>query len=108
MLGDAEPNPGHDALARLEELGLVGAVVTQNVDGLHQRAGSRDVIEVHGSIRGAVCLRCGARATFERVLERDGEVVAEAWTAHATVDAATHRPTRVPPWFAEAIATAGP
>ncbi|HWH05201.1 MAG TPA: NAD-dependent deacylase [Gaiellaceae bacterium] len=69
VLGDAEPNPGHDALARLEELGLVGAVVTQNVDGLHQRAGSRDVIEVHGSIRGAVCLRCGARATFERVLE---------------------------------------
>ena len=69
VLCDAQPNPGHDALARLEELGLVGAVVTQNVDGLHQRAGSRDVIEVHGSIRGAVCLRCGARATFERVLE---------------------------------------
>jgi NAD-dependent deacetylase len=69
VLADAEPNDGHRALARLEELGLVEAVVTQNVDGLHQRAGSRAVIEVHGSIRGAVCLACGARLGFERVLE---------------------------------------
>lgn len=69
VLADAEPNDGHRALARLEELGLVSAVVTQNVDGLHQRAGSRDVLEVHGSIRGAVCLACGARAGFERVLD---------------------------------------
>ena len=48
----------------------------------------------------------GARFRYEYVVERDGEVVAEAWTAHATVDAETHRPTRVPPWFAEAVATA--
>jgi NAD-dependent protein deacetylase/lipoamidase len=68
-LGDAQPNDGHRALARLEELGLVEAVVTQNVDGLHQRAGSRDVLEVHGSVRGAVCLACGASVGFERVLE---------------------------------------
>ena len=69
VLADAEPNDGHRALARLEELGLVDAVVTQNVDGLHQRAGSREVLEVHGSIRGAVCLSCGASAGFERILE---------------------------------------
>jgi NAD-dependent deacetylase len=69
VLADAEPNDGHRALARLEELGFVNAVVTQNVDGLHQRAGSRDVLEVHGSIRGAVCLACGASVGFERVLE---------------------------------------
>ena len=67
--GDAEPNDGHRALARLEELGLVEAVVTQNVDGLHQRAGSRNVIEVHGSIRAAVCLACGASTELERVRE---------------------------------------
>ena len=67
VLADAEPNDGHRALARLEELGLVEGVVTQNVDGLHQRAGSRNVLEVHGSIRGAVCPRCGARAGAERV-----------------------------------------
>lgn len=58
VLGDAEPNAAHDALAALEAAGLVDAVVTQNVDGLHQRAGSRDVVEVHGSIRSAVCLEC--------------------------------------------------
>jgi NAD-dependent deacetylase len=48
LLAGAEPNDGHRALAELEELGLVEAIVTQNVDGLHQRAGSRRVIEVHG------------------------------------------------------------
>jgi NAD-dependent deacetylase len=69
VLADAEPNDAHHALARLEAAGLVRAVVTQNVDGLHQRAGSRDVVEVHGSIRAAVCPSCGAEVGFERVLE---------------------------------------
>lgn len=54
----AEPNVGHLALAELERRGLVRAVVTQNIDTLHGRAGSRDVVEVHGSIRSAVCLQC--------------------------------------------------
>jgi NAD-dependent deacetylase len=58
MLRDAEPNAAHYALAELEHRGLVGAVVTQNIDTLHSRAGSREVIEVHGSIRSAVCPRC--------------------------------------------------
>ena len=58
LLLQAEPNPGHHALAELERRGLVQAVVTQNIDTLHSRAGSRDVVEVHGSIRGAVCPRC--------------------------------------------------
>ena len=65
---DAEPNDGHRALARLEELGLVRAVVTQNVDGLHQRAGSRHVVEVHGSLRTAVCTACGAESEIDRAL----------------------------------------
>ena len=55
---EAEPNAAHYALAELEQRGLVDAVVTQNIDTLHTRAGSRTVIEVHGSIRSAVCLRC--------------------------------------------------
>jgi NAD-dependent deacetylase len=55
---EASPNPGHLALAELERRGLVQAVVTQNIDTLHSRAGSRDVVEVHGSIRCAECLRC--------------------------------------------------
>jgi NAD-dependent deacetylase len=68
VLADAEPNDGHRALARLEELGLAEAIVTQNVDGLHQRSGSRNVVEVHGSIRNAVCPRCRASVEAERVL----------------------------------------
>jgi NAD-dependent deacetylase len=65
-LRSAEPNAGHVALAELERRGLVEAVVTQNIDGLHQRAGSREVVEVHGSIREAVCLRCGERVRLEQ------------------------------------------
>jgi NAD-dependent deacetylase len=58
LLLEAEPNAGHYALAELEGRGLVQAVVTQNIDTLHSRAGSREVVEVHGSIRSAVCLLC--------------------------------------------------
>ena len=58
LLREAEPNAGHHAIAELERRGLVSAVVTQNIDTLHTRAGSRDVVEVHGSIRSAVCLGC--------------------------------------------------
>jgi NAD-dependent deacetylase len=68
VLADAEPNPAHVALAELESRGLVQAVITQNVDGLHAAAGSRDVIEVHGSIATAVCLACGRREEHVREL----------------------------------------
>jgi NAD-dependent deacetylase len=61
LLAGAEPNDAHRALAELERRGLVQAVVTQNVDGLHQRAGSRDVVPVHGSLDEVVCLECGRR-----------------------------------------------
>lgn len=67
-LAEAEPNPAHRALAELEARGLVQAVVTQNVDRLHATAGSRDVIEVHGSIGRAVCLVCGRREESVREL----------------------------------------
>jgi NAD-dependent deacetylase len=66
----AEPNAAHRALAALEQAGLVQAVVTQNIDTLHDRAGSADVIEVHGSIRQAVCLPCGAGEPLAGVLEQ--------------------------------------
>ncbi len=68
MLGTAEPNAGHLALADLERRGLIEAVVTQNVDGLHQRAGSEAVVEVHGSIRSASCLECEERVPLEDVI----------------------------------------
>jgi NAD-dependent deacetylase len=69
-LAQAEPNSGHLALAELERHGLVQAVVTQNIDGLHQRAGSQEVIEVHGSIRTATCLSCGEETALDRALPR--------------------------------------
>lgn len=59
LLADARPNPSHLALAKLESAGLVEAVVTQNVDRLHAAAGTRELIEVHGSIGSAACLACG-------------------------------------------------
>jgi len=68
FLADAEPNDAHRALAELERRGLVEAVVTQNIDLLHERAGSREVVEVHGSIRRAVCLRCGGEEPLEGIL----------------------------------------
>ena len=68
MLTEAEPNAAHLALAELERLGLVRAVVTQNIDLLHERAGSRDVVEVHGSIRTSSCLSCGARYELAEVV----------------------------------------
>jgi NAD-dependent deacetylase len=67
-LTEAEPNAGHLALAELERAGLVRAVITQNIDLLHERAGSRAVVEVHGSIRTSSCLGCGSRRTLEDVL----------------------------------------
>lgn len=55
----AEPNPGHRALATLEERGVATGVITQNVDGLHVRAGSRRVVELHGTMRRVFCTHCG-------------------------------------------------
>lgn len=60
----AGPNAGHEALASLEESGVVNGVITQNVDGLHLRAGSRHVVELHGALDRVRCLRCGQ--TFDR------------------------------------------
>jgi len=66
----AEPNAGHRALARLEQAGRLAAVVTQNIDGLHQAAGSSNVLELHGTNRAAVCLQCDRRESIEPVLAR--------------------------------------
>ncbi|MGE5572684.1 MAG: SIR2 family NAD-dependent protein deacylase [Bacteroidota bacterium] len=65
----ASPNDGHRALARLEEMGLVDVLVTQNIDGLHQRAGSRNVLEVHGHLRTGTCVKCGRSHDMGGVLD---------------------------------------
>lgn len=66
-LDASSPNPGHRALAELETLGVLEAVVTQNIDGLHSRAGSRGVVEFHGSHRTLTCLWCGNACKREEV-----------------------------------------
>jgi NAD-dependent deacetylase len=68
MLTEAEPNRAHLALAELERRGLVRAVVTQNIDLLHERAGSQEIVEVHGSIATSTCPACGARYELARVV----------------------------------------
>jgi NAD-dependent protein deacetylase/lipoamidase len=69
VLTEAVPNAAHIALAELERRGLVEAVITQNIDRLHELAGSQHVIEVHGSIRTSSCLQCGHREELAGVVE---------------------------------------
>ncbi|WP_353814399.1 Sir2 family NAD-dependent protein deacetylase [Agromyces sp. SYSU T00266] len=68
--GTAQPNDGHRALARLEEAGVVSGVVTQNVDGLHRRAGSSHVVELHGASDRVVCLSCGQVFARQSIADR--------------------------------------
>lgn len=65
----ARPNAGHEVVAAWEKAGLVQAVITQNIDGLHQRAGSRNVIEIHGTAMKAVCLECGRTWPMTQVMD---------------------------------------
>ena len=69
---DAEPNMAHKMLAKLEEQGKLKAVVTQNIDGLHQKAGSKNVYELHGSVLRNYCEHCGKFHTAEDILHSEG------------------------------------
>lgn len=69
---DAQPNSAHKKLAEWEESGILSAVVTQNIDGLHQLAGSKKVIELHGSIHRNFCTKCGKFHPLSAVTETDG------------------------------------
>src|SRR5262249_17522877 len=66
----ATPNAAHRALVDLERAGRLGPIITQNIDGLHQKAGNVDVIEMHGALSGVECWRCGARTTMRSALDR--------------------------------------
>lgn len=65
---DAMPNKAHKALAKLEKMGKLKAVVTQNIDGLHQMAGSKNVLELHGSIMKNTCTKCGKKFDLEYII----------------------------------------
>lgn len=77
IMRTARPNTGHRAVADLEGAGLVTGVITQNVDGLHQVAGSTRVVDLHGRLDRVMCLHCGSRSTREDVDRRLGQVNAE-------------------------------
>jgi len=107
----ARPNPGHAALARLEDAGFIEAILTQNIDGLHQEAGSRRVIELHGTDRVVICLGCTRRydraAIQERLLAGDAVPRCEAcdgFLKPATISFGQALPKDV---LAEAVALAG-
>ncbi len=70
----AKPNKAHLALAALEKKGVLKAVVTQNIDGLHQAAGSETVLELHGSVHRNSCMNCGQKFPLDFVLKYDGTV----------------------------------
>jgi NAD-dependent deacetylase len=69
-LGGKQPNGAHRALVAMEERGLLDAVITQNIDMLHRKAGTRELVEVHGSIAGASCLSCGGSVPLDEVRAR--------------------------------------
>ena len=68
----AKPNAAHQALARLEEQGKLRAVISQNIDGLHQMAGSKEVLELHGSVHRNYCTRCGEFYGLDHVINSEG------------------------------------
>lgn len=72
LFAGALPNGAHKALARLEERGKLKAVITQNIDGLHQMAGSREVLELHGSVHRNYCTRCGQFYDLDYIVKSDG------------------------------------
>jgi NAD-dependent SIR2 family protein deacetylase len=78
----AAPNQGHYAVAELQRRGLLGGIITQNVDGLHQGAGARDVIELHGSLSRVICLGCGERTPRDE-LDQRLRAANPAWDARA-------------------------
>lgn len=74
IIRDAKPNKAHLALAELEKRGSLKAVVTQNIDGLHQAAGSKNVLELHGSVHRNYCMNCGEKFSLDYILESSGSI----------------------------------
>jgi NAD-dependent deacetylase len=88
-LGDIEPNDAHRTLAELESRGLLEAVITQNIDMLHLKAGSERVSEVHGSIRSGTCQECGAEFSLEQMdelFDERGVAICEECSGHVKPD----------------------
>jgi NAD-dependent deacetylase len=70
MLSQVSPNPAHKAISQLEEMGYAKCLITQNIDNLHQRAGSKKIIKIHGTLNEAICRKCGKIISAELLLEK--------------------------------------
>lgn len=95
VMRHALPNKGHVALARMETAGNVSAVITQNIDGLHQKAGSRVVYEVHGDLRSAFCMGCERKFPVEVMLEGGSGVRLDGIVPHCVACGGVVRPNVV-------------
>ncbi|MBQ7906911.1 MAG: NAD-dependent protein deacylase [Clostridia bacterium] len=106
---DAEPNTAHLVLAKMEKEGKLRAVITQNIDGLHQRAGSENVIELHGSVLENYCIECGERYGLDYILEDEGVPLCEECGGLVRPDVIMYGESlKAEPFYAaeEALATA--
>ncbi|MFC1850407.1 NAD-dependent deacetylase [candidate division CSSED10-310 bacterium] len=103
---DAKPNVTHNLLAKLEQLNLIAGIITQNIDGLHQRAGSKTVFELHGNLRQARCLECGQYTEMEKVrqklLQKQNPPLCEKCQGILKIDAVLFGDP-MPPDFMEAV-----
>jgi len=99
VISGARPNPGHLALAELEQIGVMKAVITQNIDNLHQDAGSQEVIEFHGNGRKLVCLQCGRKYDTEAYAEKN--LASGVWPPVCEHDGQVLKPDVI--FFGEAI-----
>ena len=99
----AQPNKAHWALARLEEIGKLKAVITQNIDGLHQKAGSRKVLELHGSVLRNYCEKCGKFFDVEYVQHADGVPVCDACGGRVKPDVVLYEESLNQAVIAEAV-----
>lgn len=86
IMKDIKANISHYALKRLEDIGKVKAVITQNIDGLHQKAGSKKVIELHGNINSAYCVNCGKTFNEKYILSQKSNVLCDHCKAQVKPD----------------------
>jgi NAD-dependent deacetylase len=109
LLLNATPNAGHRALQDLEDRGYVRAIITQNIDGLHQQAGSKRVIEIHGTYKTATCMDCGKHHTIEEILSQNSlsaALICSACSGYIKPDVVLFGESLPPDAFTQAVSLA--